>query len=50
MTPPFLAALFAVAVLGGATASVAGFGIGSLLTPFIATRIASASTNGSGAS
>ncbi|HET9453481.1 MAG TPA: sulfite exporter TauE/SafE family protein [Gemmatimonadaceae bacterium] len=39
MTPLFLAALFAVAVLGGATASVAGFGIGSLLTPFIATRI-----------
>lgn len=39
MTPLFLAALFAVAVLSGATASIAGFGIGSLLTPFIATRI-----------
>lgn len=39
MTPLFLAALFAVAVMGGATASIAGFGIGSLLTPLIATRI-----------
>ena len=39
MTPLFLAALFVVAVLSGATASVAGFGIGSLLTPLIATRI-----------
>jgi len=28
-----------VAIAGGATASIAGFGIGSLLTPFLATRI-----------
>lgn len=34
----FLLALFAVAVLSGATAAVAGFGIGSLLTPVIGTR------------
>ena len=34
----FLVAVFGVAVLGGATAAVAGFGIGSLLTPFLATR------------
>jgi uncharacterized membrane protein YfcA len=33
---PFLLALFAVAVVAGATASVAGFGIGSLLTPLVA--------------
>lgn len=31
-------ATFAVAVLSGATAAVTGFGIGSLLTPFLATR------------
>jgi uncharacterized membrane protein YfcA len=30
--------LFLVAVLSGATASIAGFGIGSLLTPLLATR------------
>lgn len=35
---PFLAAVFAVATLAGATASIAGFGIGSLLTPLIAAR------------
>lgn len=34
----FLVAIFAVAVLSGATAAIAGFGIGSLLTPLIATR------------
>lgn len=34
----FLLALFAVAVLSGATASVVGFGIGSLLTPIFAAR------------
>jgi uncharacterized membrane protein YfcA len=34
----FLVALFGVAVLGGATAAIAGFGIGSLLTPFMASR------------
>ena len=39
MTPLFLAVLFFVAVVSGATASVAGFGIGSLLTPLIATRV-----------
>ncbi|HYC50800.1 MAG TPA: sulfite exporter TauE/SafE family protein [Gemmatimonadaceae bacterium] len=35
----FLGAVFVVAVLSGATASVAGFGIGSLLTPLIAMRL-----------
>jgi uncharacterized membrane protein YfcA len=35
----FLAALTAVAVLSGATAAVVGFGIGSLLTPLLATRV-----------
>lgn len=35
----WLAAVFAVAVLSGATASVAGFGIGSLLTPVLALRV-----------
>ncbi len=34
----FLAAVFAVAVLSGATAAISGFGIGSLLTPVLATR------------
>lgn len=34
----FLAATFAVAVLAGATAAIAGFGIGSLLTPLLALR------------
>jgi uncharacterized membrane protein YfcA len=32
-------ALFLVAVLGGATAAVAGFGIGSLLTPILALSV-----------
>lgn len=36
---PFTIALFAVAVLSGATASIVGFGIGSLLTPLLATRL-----------
>jgi hypothetical protein len=35
----FLAAIFVVAVLGGATAAVSGFGIGSLLTPFFALQM-----------
>lgn len=39
----FLVALFAVAVLSGATAAVAGFGIGSLLTPLLATQLGTAS-------
>lgn len=39
MSAPFLLAVFAVAVLSGATASVVGFGIGSLLTPLLALRI-----------
>jgi uncharacterized membrane protein YfcA len=39
----FLAAVFAVAVISGATAAVAGFGIGSLLTPLLATRLGAAS-------
>lgn len=34
----FLAALLAVSVVAGATASLAGFGIGSLLTPLVAAR------------
>jgi uncharacterized membrane protein YfcA len=36
----FLAVLFVAAVLSGATASVAGFGIGSVLTPLVALRVA----------
>lgn len=39
MTPWFLAVLTVVAVLSGATASVVGFGIGSLLTPLLAVRV-----------
>ena len=35
----FLVAVAAVAVLSGATASVVGFGIGSLLTPLLAARV-----------
>lgn len=34
----FLIVLFVTGVLGGATAAVAGFGIGSLLTPLMASR------------
>lgn len=37
--PWFDLALLLVAVLSGATASVVGFGIGSLLTPLLATRL-----------
>ena len=36
---PFLAAVLAVAVLSGATASVVGFGIGSMLTPLLAVHL-----------
>lgn len=39
----FYLALLAVAVISGATASIAGFGIGSLLTPLLATRFGMAS-------
>lgn len=39
MTAAFLLILLAVSVAAGATASVAGFGIGSLLTPLVATRL-----------
>jgi uncharacterized membrane protein YfcA len=39
MTPLFLVAVFGLAILSGATAAVAGFGIGSLLTPLFATRL-----------
>lgn len=35
----FLAAVFVVGVLSGATAAVVGFGIGSLLTPLLLTRL-----------
>ena len=35
----FLVAVFLVAILAGATASLAGFGIGSLLTPLLAARV-----------
>ncbi|HET8646571.1 MAG TPA: sulfite exporter TauE/SafE family protein, partial [Vicinamibacteria bacterium] len=38
--PLFLAALFALGVLSGGTAAVVGFGIGSLLTPFLLARMA----------
>lgn len=38
----FLAALFLLAILSGATASVVGFGIGSLLTPLIASHVGTA--------
>lgn len=34
----FLAALFVTGIVGGATAAVAGFGIGSLLTPLVAAK------------
>ena len=36
--PGFLGLVLAVSILAGATAAVAGFGIGSLLTPLVATR------------
>lgn len=39
MTVAFLALVLAGAVLSGATASVAGFGIGSILTPLLAARL-----------
>jgi uncharacterized membrane protein YfcA len=35
----FLSVIFAVALLSGATAAVAGFGIGSMLTPLLALRL-----------
>jgi uncharacterized membrane protein YfcA len=35
----FLAIVFVAAVLSGATASISGFGIGSVLTPLIASRV-----------
>ena len=38
----FFVALFIVAILSGATASVVGFGIGSLLTPLLAVRFGTA--------
>ena len=34
----FLVAVFIVAILSGATASVVGFGIGSLMTPLLAIK------------
>jgi uncharacterized membrane protein YfcA len=36
---PFFAILLAVGILSGATAAIIGFGIGSLLTPFLLTRL-----------
>lgn len=39
MTALSLAAVFLVATLGGATAAVSGFGIGSLLTPLLAASV-----------
>jgi uncharacterized membrane protein YfcA len=39
----FSAALFLIAVLGGAVAGLSGFGIGSLLTPFLAARYGTSS-------
>jgi uncharacterized membrane protein YfcA len=38
----FFVALFALSVVSGATAAVAGFGIGSLLTPLLAARLGAA--------
>jgi uncharacterized membrane protein YfcA len=38
VSPHFAALLFGVSVFAGATASVVGFGIGSLLTPIVAIR------------
>ena len=38
----FLIAVFIVAMLSGATASVVGFGIGSLMTPLLAIRFGTA--------
>lgn len=35
----FLAAVFVVAILSGATASLVGFGIGSMLTPLLALKV-----------
>lgn len=42
MSAMFLAAVFIVAVFSGATASVVGFGIGSLMTPLLAVRFGTA--------
>jgi uncharacterized membrane protein YfcA len=39
VTPSLLVALFVVAILSGATAAIIGFGIGSLLTPMLASAI-----------
>ena len=39
LDPVFLLILFAVAVLSGATASLVGFGIGSMVTPLLALRL-----------
>ena len=36
---PFFAVLLAVGILSGATAAIIGFGIGSLLTPFLLARL-----------
>ncbi len=38
----FLVVLFALGILSGATAAIVGFGIGSLLTPLLLTRLAPA--------
>ena len=40
--PVFFIAVFVVAILSGATASVVGFGIGSLMTPLLAVRFGTA--------
>ncbi|HET7187146.1 MAG TPA: sulfite exporter TauE/SafE family protein [Gemmatimonadaceae bacterium] len=37
---PFLVVVFLASILAGATASIAGFGIGSILTPLLALRLA----------
>lgn len=39
MSVVFLAATVVLGILSGATASIVGFGIGSVLTPFFATRV-----------
>lgn len=41
MAPWFLAVAGGIAIIAGATASIVGFGIGSLLTPLIAWKFGS---------
>src|SRR5687767_11306923 len=45
-SPHFLAAVFAVGILSGATAAVVGFGIGSLMTPLLLARLTASTAVG----